>query len=231
MYKLIKSYSEFVLNETLKTHDIDKTIYNIDWELSLMYYEFNIIKVDNMIELELKNLDHLKIKLDHLDSLFIDRHGWFPSKMILTKQNGMSNKLAYSEEKILKINDLSIVKIVYEPKYDIERVIPDKLYHLTIREYINKINKNGLVPKSKSKLSNHLDRIYVCKDQSDCYKLIAKMKLYFLDKKHIDFRYVIYEIDMIGLNIKMYNDPNFSKGYYIIDNINKERLTIVDKEN
>lgn len=47
-YKFIETYSDFILNETLKTIEIDKTIEPISNEFSLMKLNFNIIKKDNI---------------------------------------------------------------------------------------------------------------------------------------------------------------------------------------
>ena len=43
-HKFIETWSDFILNETLKTHDIDLTLYNVNNELSLLRLNFNIFK-------------------------------------------------------------------------------------------------------------------------------------------------------------------------------------------
>jgi RNA:NAD 2'-phosphotransferase (TPT1/KptA family) len=53
--------------------------------------------------------------------------------------------------------------LIFEAKYDELREVPSKLYHVSIQEYKNNILKRGLIPKSNSKRTVHLDRIYVCK--------------------------------------------------------------------
>jgi len=65
-----------------------------------------------------------------------------------------------------------------ESKFDeIVEDIPNKLYHLSINEYKDKIIKYGLYPKSKNKLTSHLDRIYLCDNINDCKILINRMSL------------------------------------------------------
>ena len=163
MYKLITSYSEFVLNETLKTTDIDKTVDNIDNEITLMHYENTVIKKDNKIELTLYNFNYIRgieLSLKYFDSLFIDRHGWFPSNMKLVNISDKYNNISYDEDYLIKNQtNLSEVTIVYEPKFDLSLSVPSIMYHLTIKAYAYKILKDGLKPKSKSKLSKHLDRV------------------------------------------------------------------------
>ncbi|MCK9417205.1 hypothetical protein M0Q97_11185 [Candidatus Dojkabacteria bacterium] len=39
--------------------------------------------------------------------------------------------------------------------------IPTILYHVTEKENLNKINKNGIYPKSKNKIEYHPDRVYL----------------------------------------------------------------------
>jgi hypothetical protein len=237
--KLINTYSEFVLNETLKTHDIDITIRTVRSELSLLNYNFHIKKThNNTISITLLNfryLEAVELYLNNLKSLMIDRHGWFPSKMILTNLSGIENECSY-DDVILKrdCKYLDKVEITFEAKFDIEFIIPKKLYHLSIQEYENEILKIGLVPKSK--LSKHLDRIYVCSDIKNCYKLIPRMKLTYYQqrslssKNKINDSWVIYQIDTDDLDIKLFKDPNYDGGYYIIDNINSDRIKIIDKE-
>lgn len=239
--KLNNTYSQFILNETLKTHDIDLTIRIANSELSLLNYNFNIKKNKNntisVLLLNFRYLDSVELYLNNLKSLMIDRHGWFPSKMIITNTSGMLNEYSYDDDFIIDSKKyINNVEIIFEAKFDVEEEIPEKLYHLSIKEYKNDILKFGLVPKSKSKLSKHLDRIYVCREIDYCYKLIPRMKLSYYQKKSlksknkINDNWIIYEIDTNDLNIKLFKDPNYDGGYYIIDNINSSRMKIIDEE-
>ena len=241
-HKFIETWSSFILNETLKTHDIDLTLKNVNDELSLLNFNFNIVKSPNKtLTLTLNSFNYIHgvgSYLDILNRLFIDRHGWFPTKMEITNFSGMINVYPYNEEMLRSPNNsyFTCVKITYESKYDIENILPKKLYHLSIQEYNKSILKSGLIPKSKSKLSNHLDRIYVCTNIKDCYNLIDRMKLYYSNriinnrKDKVNYKWIIYEIDTNGLDIKLFKDPNYSDGYYIIDNISNESIKIVDSE-
>jgi hypothetical protein len=238
-YEFIKIWSDFMLNETLKTNDIDIVIQNAALSLNVKSIEHEIYIKYNKIYLKLydfKNIYSIKDFFEFLNSYFIDRNGWFPSSYILTKNN-KTNILSYDENYLFNNQKiLDVVEIIYEPKFDKIVDIPNKLYHLSIQEYKDKILKNGLIPKSKNKKSIHLDRIYLCSNPEDCYKLIADMKYDYdfrkninkLDKINIDW--IIYEIDTKNIE-KLYKDPNYiDKGYYIVDNINTKDITIYDKE-
>jgi hypothetical protein len=241
MIKFTETWSEFILNESLKTHDIDITFSNVKSELSLLKFNFDIKKnINNSLSITLNNVQYIYGIVNYinvLNRLLVDRHGWFPTKMEIKNISGMLNEMPYNEEMLIfNYRYYDSVKITYEAKYDIELNLPKKLYHLSIKEYESNVLKNGLVPKSKSKLSKHLDRIYVCSDIKDCYNLINRMKFYYDSRKinnrmdKINNKWVIYEIDTDGLDIKLFKDPNYENGYYIIDNISKNRVKIVDSE-
>jgi len=236
----ITLYSEFILNETLLTHDIDLALSNIDNELSLMrIYDFAIIKnKNNTFSIKLNNFNRIfnvKTYLDYLNSLIINRHGWFPSIMNVNYLSGEERKFPYDEDFLIKnVQYLNSVEISYEAKYNSKMDnFPDIMYHLTIQEYEESILKNGLIPKSKSKLSKHLDRIYLTSSLSDSQNLINKMKLLYsikiTPKNKINFKWVIFEVNLNGLNINVYKDP-MSDGYYVVDNIPKENIKILQKE-
>jgi len=242
-HKFIETWSDFILNETLWTHDIDLTIRNIRNELSMIRLDFDIQKnINNSISLKLNGFRYMRdinSCLDILNNLFIDRHGWFPSKMNIKNFSGMCNLFPYNEE-ILRDSTKNIyyqdVEIVYESKYDIEENMnSDKLYHLSIQEYKKNILKNGIVPKSKSKLSKHLDRIYLCRDIGGCYNLINSMRQLYREVKlnrrsKLNDKWIIYEIDTNELDIKLFKDPNYEGGYYIVDNISPSIIRIIDEE-
>jgi len=237
-YDFIKKWSDFILNETLKTNDIDIVIKQVESDIRLSGIECNVSKDDTKIELELLNFNdliELQVMFDYLNSLFIDRNGWFPSKMKLFN-NKSNNTLKYDENYLFN-NQKTLNKIIitYEPKFDKIVDIPNKLYHLSIQEYTDKILKNGLIPKSKNKKTIHLDRIYLCSNPEDCYHLIPNMKYDYVKRKNINklnkinTDWIIYEIDTKNIE-KLYKDPNYiDKGYYIVDNINPKDIIIYDE--
>jgi len=239
-YKFKRTYSDYMLDETLKTHDIDFTITKIEHELSMLNYNFDLTKNDNVLELKLNSLysmDLIDIKFEHINSLFIDRFGWFPSKMTIMNRVNNKNVYPYNQDYIFDNSRyIDYVIIYFESKYDLIHEQKDKMYHLSVQQYSDNILTKGLIPKSKSKLSKHLDRVYLCDDVSACYKLISQMKMEYLIKKSknvknkINDKWIIYNVDMKNLNIDVYDDPNYIYGYYIIDNIPPNRIGIYDSE-
>jgi hypothetical protein len=131
---------------------------------------------------------------------------------------------------------ISKVNIIFESKFDIESNIPDKLYHLSIKEFQKSILKTGISPKSKSKISYHDSRIYVCKSILACKTLIPNMKMIYNQQKwsnpksKINDTWIIYEIDTKDLDIKLYYDPNYLGGYYTLSNIPPKNIKIIDFE-
>ena len=145
-HKFINKYSEFILNETLKTHDIDLSIKNIEEELSLLRYDFSIRKLNNTILITLNNLNTthmLGLLIKNLDNLLIDRHGWFPSIMILESISGVKNKLQYDREYFLeKQAYFKSIEILYEPRYDVELNIPKKSDIEILEDFCKLFNEN-----------------------------------------------------------------------------------------
>ena len=113
------------------------------------------------------------------------------------------------------------------------------LYHLSVQEYKDKILKNGIFPKSKSKLSSHVDRVYLYKTIDDCKILIPQMKLHYSEEMNVNHyelgnkkwrkntKWIIYKI--IG-DYKLYKDPRYDGGYYTMDNIDPNNISIIEIE-
>lgn len=165
---IIKNYKDYVdsINEGLiKTLDGEKAIEYLLNTLSILNFKvsgsFNNDKVFFTIS-DYNNIQNNRIDdlFDCIMSIMTNLYGWFPSIMTVKKTDGMINKKLF-EENYLKINKNSIseISIEFDSKFDkIDNTISNKLYHLSIQEYDKKIRKNGLSPRSKSKLSSHIDR-------------------------------------------------------------------------
>ncbi len=233
---LIKTISgEIVLRSVLKA----LTDIHIDIEGK---FEDNriIIKINGFNIIPLSKIESL---FDQIDILIVNRGGWFPSSMEAIKISGVKKSDRYSFTDIIQIHDeIKSLTIKYESKFDVEcDNIPNKLYHLTIKEYLPKIKKWGLIPRTKSKLSSHLDRIYLCKTYQDCIDLIPKMMFYYtgekdkniykLGKKFFkkDITPIIIEIDNSSRIInKIYIDINYDqRGYYTLSNIPPSNLKLI----
>lgn len=247
-------FSEYIYNISkglIKTYDADKLILYAKNYLSSSGYivDINYIKDINVVELiiyDIGKIDRSDIDIffEYLNSIFINQFGWYPSKMKMKNFYGWHEE-NYDENRLKHIyKKMDIISIRYESKFDKEINVPNKLYHLSIQEYENNILKFGISPKSKSKLSTHLDRIYMCLSEQDCINLIPRMKLHYNSEKddiiytpsnknkiyNKDTKWIIYEINTDGLDIVMYQDPNYKNGYYILRNIPPNNIKISSRE-
>ncbi len=251
--EIIKYYTDYInaINEGyIKTYDSKISFNEIIRSLKLLQFKADGSYSENQINLILNDFNHIpKNKIDdlfdHISVILVNKFGWFPSYMKILYLNGHKLEKKYSEDELKLKQDLtSSIQITFESKFDkVESVIPDKLYHLSIQEYENKIMKYGLAPKSKSKLTSHLDRIYLCKSIQDCRSLIPQMQLVYSEEKDVNFytlgnkkyrkntKWIIFEIDTKRSNIdKLYKDPNYTDGFYYLNSISPDAITIKEKE-
>jgi len=221
----------------IKTYEIDFVIDKSYQQLSVLNTDFLIEKLENnTIKLTIYNFNKTLINsiFGLLNKNFTNLFGWYPSYLHLENTAGMKTKMNYDENYLKKVYKyLNKVSIIYESKFDEIVEIPEKLYHISIQEYENKIIKNGIVPKTKNKISSHGNRIYVCFDIEYCLDLIERMKFYFFDSnERINTKWIIYEIDTKDLDLKLYKDPNYlDKGGYLLGNIPPKDIEIIKKEN
>ena len=247
---VVKYYADYIqlLNEGLiKSYESDISFGEIIRSLRLLKFNVNGEFEENRISLIIKDFNDIpKNKIDdlfdHINITLVNKFGWFPSTVEITNINSNSILKKYNEDELkLKQDTISIINIEYDKGFDeIEKITPNKLYHLSIQEYENKILKNGLFPKSKSKLSSHLDRVYLCKSPDDCDNLVPQMKLYYSEEKDDNLytlgnkrwnkntKWIIFETK--SNNIKLYKDPRYKDGYYTLDNIDPKMISIYSKE-
>ena len=132
-------------------------------------------------------------------------------------------------------NDYRTIELVLIKKFDIENQdgLPEYLYHVTENNFLNKIRKNGLVPKSLSKMEQHPDRVYFF-DKIEGAKEYERI-LYDRGYKNL----VILRINVKLVNeIKLYYDPTFFesiedyednifKAFYTYNNITPYSIEIL----
>jgi hypothetical protein len=236
----------------IQTYPISKTIQDIDKLISSYNIPFKIIQLESSFKIELKNIWSIpnfdKI-LDIILSSLFNQYGWFPSKVRINGIFGNTREYPFNKSYILfNIRNIESCIITFESKFDkVENDIPDKLYHLSIQQYEEDIKQKGLICKGKSKLTRHdFDgRIYLCKNVTNCKVLIPRMQLYYKEemfdiinnpnnpkgKYNKNTKWIIYEIDTQKADIsKLYKDPNFLGGFYYLNNIRKESISIFEKE-
>jgi hypothetical protein len=118
-------------------------------------------------------------------------------------------------------NNTIPLSLYLEPKYDlIIEDVPKVLFHTTPIKYSKNILKIGLIQKSKSKLSNHPERIYLTCD-------INYSKDYgdYIISNKIDVDYSVFAIYTTGLNLTLYRDINSDKNaFYILQNISPKNI-------
>lgn len=237
---ILLNYLEFIKEGLIKTQPADVVLRKVIFLPNNLIYGIRHTKSDNLIHFEISffnKLSEISKTFDAIESFFINMMGWFPFMMKIISLSGMENDIQYNKDYLIKnMSFIGKVNIIFESKFDIESNIPDKLYHLSIKEFEKSILKNGLSPKSKSKISYHDNRIYVCKSILNCKSLIPKMKMIYNQQKwsnpksKINDDWVIYEIDTSGLDIDLYYDPNYIGGYYLLKNIPSNNIKIVEVE-
>lgn len=234
------NYLDFINEGLIKTHPYNIVLNKVNFLPNNLIYNIKHTKSDNLIHFEIlhfNKLSDISTTFDAIESYFINMMGWFPSTMIITNLSGMFNSMQYNRDYLIKnMNFLDKVNIIFESKFDTETNIPNKLYHLSIQEFEKSILKSGISPKTKSKISYHDSRIYLCKHILGCKALIPKMKMIYNQQKwsnpksKINDKWIIYEIDTTGLDMKLYSDPNYIGGYYTLINIPTKSIKIIDKE-
>lgn len=234
------NYLDFISEGIIQTHPYNIVLNKVNFLPNNIIYNINHTKYDNLIHFEIlyfNKLSDISNTFDTIESYFINMMGWFPSTMIINTLSGMSNSLQYNRDYLINnMNFLDKVNIIFESKFDVETNIPNKLYHLSIQEFEKSILKSGISPKSKSKISYHDSRIYLCKNISGCKFLIPKMKMIYNQQKwtnpksKINDKWIIYEIDTDGLDMKLYSDPKYISGYYTLINIPSKSIKIIERE-
>ena len=202
------NYLDFITEGLISTKDNDIVLSKVSFLPKNLIFNIRHTKSDNLIHFDIlhfNKLSNISNTFDAIESYFINMMGWFPSTMIITNLSGMVNKFQYNRDYLIKNMDFTEkVSIIFESKFDIESNLPDKLYHISIKEFEKIILKSGISPKSKSKISYHDSRIYVCKSILGCKSLIPNMKLY--------------------------TDPNYIGGYYILNNIPKYNVKKIEEQ-
>jgi hypothetical protein len=131
--------------------------------------------------------------------------------------------------------DKTLVVITFEKRrQEDELPVPNFLYHLTPENKVNKILKNGLVPKAQNKLGEHPDRIYffLQKDLTLNYKSYADDFWASGHKKETrDVKYALLKIDTKKCqnDFKIYGDPNMIRGVWTFNNVPPEAITIEEE--
>lgn len=150
---------------------------------------------------------------------FLNNLGWFTSFMetnngqnlVRTAYDEQDFKIAYDNPKTTHL------LLICEAKFDFKvDKIPEYLYHLTPAQSWPKIQKVGLIPKSKSKIADHPERVYLAKTAEGALALGPK----FCENTGIK-NWVLLKIHTSSISyLNLYRDPNYSeRGFYTFNNI------------
>lgn len=227
MIKLTGILQDTLLYEGLiHTADIDTTTHHLEmWTTS--HRKFKITKTarntillkfgESLNENEFDNLNK------HINNL-----GWFISVYKINKPPFENKKFELSSFK-KDTKEHSLLLLFLEAKFDLEinKHELKRLYHTTLLKNKNKIEQVGLVPRTKSKISHHPERIYLT---SSFFMAEALADSFAKDSN--DKEFIIYKIDIDGLRrsnngIRFFQDPNLSvDGFYTLSNIPPKFLKI-----
>jgi len=229
------------MNPNQTVHKITTDIYNIN-NGEIFDNNFNLYFEGRLMIIELKNNYNINDIYSILTSIYST--GYFISQYYCDKNN-IKNYLIKSEDGFIKeFNNGGILKIKFicEPKTDnTVKELPDKIYHITSKEYTDFILKNGILPKSGKKKGFHPHRIFFILSLDDVndmknsihfQNMIIKHKM---DNKKLE--YDVLEIDTKNLKSKGFNgdvydivfyDDDNSNGIYTNDLIPKEKIKKVN---
>lgn len=167
----------------------------------------------------------LSLSDSELERLFnsFKQMGYFVSEIITIKKDEPDSNYASEkftednlQKSLLNKEELKLLSLQVNGYYvnQIENE-PNLLYHITKKSLLDKIKKQGLVPKSKSKKVYHPERVYFALDINSALALTKDFKQYFND----DMLLLTISTEKLN-NVKFYEDPDYAKfGVFTLDNI------------
>lgn len=191
----------------------------IETTIRILENKFNELKIKKYDDGDI-SIERLNDKLEKYLPL-INNLGYFISSAFTSNNDSIDiSKLKKGE-----LEELTCSNIFIEPKYDHRVEIPNILYHVSPLKFKDKILKNGLTPKSGSKLSYHPDRIYLSNNLISCVKF-GEYLINSTKNKYYKNGYCIYIIKGNGIDI-LYSDINMREvGFYTLNNIKKEYISL-----
>lgn len=225
----MKKYFEFCgYHHDFNNKMLESFNYNLIKEglIKSIDYDISVQKIDDLLKKhKVKGSVKLYILKDRIELNFYGERlkEFYSDLLILVNNLGYNISNQYMDGKKTSISTHVWKKdedfIVYlNKRFDSEVGVPEKLYHVTNKKNLDKIKKQGIVPKTKNVIEQHPERIYLFGNE--------KISKNYLEEKefHSKEEYIILEIDMKVMinNIKLHKDPKFnedSEAYYTYDNI------------
>ena len=181
---LIKSVDREDFVDTIQRVIGDYTYHNDTYEVIVA---INAVKMDKLAK--------------KLTKLF-DTLGWFISAIEVAGQK-VTTLVGHGFNEV--------VKLYMEPKYDIEFPVPMFMYHVTKKEAAVQILRKGLVPKSRNKLADHPDRVYLALSEEYAIRFFNGItRPRFASRSVISpGKHVLLQIDSRNLQNKFHIDSKF----------------------
>ena len=165
---------------------------------------------------------------------YINNFRYIISGIYYKKKSGEDDTIKFDENILFgfmnNVDQFDFLFINLEAKFDIlldKDKWPDKLYHLTRQNVLEKIKKIGITPRTHSKLSAHSERVYFAKDEDSAEVIYNQFKKLYPDQK-----FALLEIDPKQVkHLRLFDDPNFKNlGCYGLVNVPPNAIKIF-KEN
>jgi hypothetical protein len=209
----------------IKTYPLSFFFRKINRLLGNSSIKFQIFK-DELLNVLQLNIEYEGLRLINTIENTSNVSGYFIAQILV---NNIPNKDISFESIIKTTSKDDVISILFESKFDkLFTDLPEEIYHVTLKQNLPKIQKSGLIPKFKWKLSFHLDRVYFTLSHDIAKTLIKE----FSEVLQIEeSKYIILKAKTNGLkNIKFYNDPNAilydgeTIGIYTHENISSDKL-------
>lgn len=222
--KFILSKEEYLNSITeglIRSSDIPTTLRICERFLKQILSSDKYCLVDNGSIIILKLLvSDLELYKEKINSMFVNISGWFPYEYIYYDMD--DNELSTSKY-MLEQTDAYMVEIYFEGKFveteqDSRNLNYKYFYHVSPSIYKDKILTIGLVPKTKSKISYHPDRIYLTTSVNDCIHLAYQFN-------YPVGQFSIFKIENYGF--KICKDIQYNNGYYVMNNISSKYITLI----
>lgn len=125
------------------------------------------------------------------------------------------------EETLLNNKNISIS---IEPNFDTKvNFDGEYLYHTTNKKNLDKILKNGLIPKTKNTRSFYPERVYLAPNEKYLESIKGQLEI---DKpdEYVDLKIKNYK------ELSLYKDVRFKGGFYTYDTIAPKYIEIINKK-
>lgn len=183
--------------------------------------------------LHIPGLAIAKDNRDNVDVILITVHNVGNNIDTLIRTMNLCGYYLAVPTNIAEIKPNKIARLQFEPRNQDNCIHPNTigmLYHWTRPELVNKILKNGLVPRSKNSLFSYPERIYVVKDsipQAELMDLGAMLCTALNFEKYENGQSFDQTLSLIQINPRLlkqdfafFIDPNYSDyGLYCLENI------------